>query len=102
MKKQNASGITPLECWDQKAQEWDGWIGKEGDFNRRYNTDPVLWRFLGDVSGLAVLDAGCGTGYLCNKLAQKGARVTGVDFSPRMIEVAKRNTLNNQIESLWV
>ena len=45
---------------DQKAQEWHRQVGDDGDNNRRFNSDPVLWRFLGDVQNLDVLDAGCG------------------------------------------
>lgn len=83
---------TPLsdrELWDQKAEDWHLQVGDEGDANRRYNSDPVLWRFLGEVSGLDVLDAGCGTGYLARQLARKGARVTGVDLSPAMVDKAR-------------
>ena len=57
-------GLTPMESWDAKAEEWAIQVGDEGDMNRRYQSDPVLWRMLGEVSGLTVLDAGCGTGYL--------------------------------------
>src|SRR5262245_22868334 len=53
------------------------------------NSDPVLWELAGDVSGLAVLDAGCGTGYLSRKLRDRGAVVTGVDLAGRMIEIAR-------------
>src|SRR5262249_59037248 len=41
------------------------------------------------VCGLAVLDAGCGTGYFSAKLRDRGARVTGVDLAGRMIEIAR-------------
>jgi SAM-dependent methyltransferase len=54
--------------------------------------DSNISRFLdvvGDVSGLAVLDAGCGEGYLSRILAQRGANVTGVDISPRLVEMAR-------------
>jgi SAM-dependent methyltransferase len=77
--------------WDQKARDWHEQVGSEGDLNRRINSDPVLWRLAGDVQGLDVLDAGCGTGYLAIKLAREGARVQAVDFSPAMIEVAREN-----------
>jgi 2-polyprenyl-3-methyl-5-hydroxy-6-metoxy-1,4-benzoquinol methylase len=54
--------------WDQTADDWWIQVGDEGDSNRLLNSDPVLWKFAGDVNGLAVLDAGCGTGYLSKKL----------------------------------
>jgi len=77
------------EFWDRVANDWDKQVGNHGDRNRLLSSDPVLWDFTGDVSGLRVLDAGCGTGYLSRQLAQKGAAVTGVDFSKRMIEIAR-------------
>ena len=72
------------EFWNSVAQDWQIQVGDDGDSNRLLNSDPVLWRFVGDVHG-CVLDAGCGTGYLARKLANKGALVTGVDVSVKMI-----------------
>ncbi len=49
-------------------------------------------RFLqvvGDVFGLTVLDAGCGEGYLSRILSSRGATVTGIDISPRLVEMAR-------------
>src|SRR3954454_21082889 len=83
----------PLEqarrCWNLLAEDWRVQVGDDGDSNRRLNSDPVLWEFASDVRGLAVLDAGCGTGYLSSKLRDRGARVTGVDFAGRMVEIAR-------------
>lgn len=42
-----------------------------------------------DLTGQRVLDAGCGTGALSIELAKRGAQVTAVDISPRLIEIAK-------------
>lgn len=75
--------------WDRVAKDWDIQVGDEGDSNRILNSDPVLWDFAGDVAGQNVLDAGCGTGYLSRKLRERGARVIGIDFSERMIEIAR-------------
>jgi SAM-dependent methyltransferase len=81
--------LTPMESWDVKAGEWAIQVGDEGDMNRRYQSDPVLWRMLGEVAGRTILDAGCGTGYLSIVMARRGARVIGVDWSPRMIDVGR-------------
>lgn len=50
---------------------------------------PRLLDLLGDVSNLRVMDAGCGDGYLARALAVRGARVTGLDISPRLIQLAR-------------
>ena len=75
--------------WDNLADGWLIQVGDEGDRNRIQNSDPVLWQFAGSVRGSRVMDAGCGTGYLSNKLYQQGANVIGVDFAPRMLEIAR-------------
>lgn len=49
----------------------------------------VLLDLVGDPTGLNTLDAGCGSGYVSRILADRGARVTGIDVSRRMIELAK-------------
>lgn len=78
-----------IAFWDSVASDWDIQVGEAGDTNRRLNSDPVLWRLAADVGGRDVLDAGCGTGYLSRQLDDQGARVIGVDISPRMIEIAR-------------
>ena len=79
------------QFWNSVASDWRIQVGDDGDANRRLNSDPVLWRFAGDVRGRVVLDAGCGTGYLTQKLCDQGAQVIGVDFSEKMIEIARRD-----------
>ena len=43
----------------------------------------------GDVSGLDVLDLGCGTAYLSAWLAKRGARPVAVDPTPAQLETAR-------------
>jgi uncharacterized protein YhfF/protein-L-isoaspartate O-methyltransferase len=87
----------PRALWDVKARAWDQQVGEAGDPNRLLNSDPVLWRLAGDVAGLDVLDAGCGTGYLSREMTRRGARVTGVDFSPAMIEIARQKASEQEL-----
>ncbi|MCC5604044.1 class I SAM-dependent methyltransferase [Nostoc favosum] len=87
-----------LELWDNRARDWDIQVGDDGDSNRILNSDPVLWSFAGNVAGLSVLDAGCGTGYLARQLCLKGASVTGIDFSPQMIEIAQFRASQNNLD----
>jgi ubiquinone/menaquinone biosynthesis C-methylase UbiE len=42
------------------------------------------------AEGVRVLDVGCGTGSLAVVLARRGARVTGIDMSPQMLDIARR------------
>lgn len=75
--------------WNRVADDWDRQVGDDGDSNRILNSDPVLWQFVGDVAGITILDAGCGTGYLSRKLHDRGANVLGIDFSEEMIRIAR-------------
>src|SRR5689334_11448125 len=59
--------------WNRVADDWNIQVGDKGDSNRLLNSDPVLWAFVGDVSGRRVLDAGCGTGYLSQQASNRGA-----------------------------
>jgi ubiquinone/menaquinone biosynthesis C-methylase UbiE len=45
---------------------------------------------LGDVRGRRVVDLGCGEGAYARALAKRGARVTAVDGSTRLVEVARQ------------
>jgi len=45
-----------------------------------------------DLTGLRVLDAGCGPGGLAVELAERGARVVGVDLSPTLIGLARERS----------
>lgn len=78
--------------WDVHARELTARFGERGDLHREVLLNPVLLELLGDVTGKAVLDAGCGEGYMSRMLAARGARVTAVDFSRGMLEIAAERT----------
>jgi SAM-dependent methyltransferase len=50
----------------------------------------ILLAELPDLHGQPVLDLGCGTGFCSRSLAERGAKVTGVDLSERMLAHARR------------
>lgn len=54
----------------------------------RRRLDLTLERLM-PLAGKSVLDVGCGSGRFCVAYAERGARVVGVDFAPRMIELAR-------------
>ena len=69
------------EFWNRVADDWQTQVGSDGDANRRLNSDPVLWKFVGDVRGLRVLDAGCGTGN-CRSSSRNMAAWSQASTSP--------------------
>jgi len=75
--------------WDAIADGWAGRVRTDTDQNRRFVLDPAHIRLASDVRGKDVLDAGCGEGRFARILAQRGARVTGIDLSERMIALAR-------------
>lgn len=58
---------------------------RDGGFAKRHLVNEAVFRLLGDVGGLRVLDAGCGNGYLSRMLAHRGAQVVGVEPTSAMV-----------------
>lgn len=50
--------------------------------------DKLLSALPADLSGVRVLDAGCGAGQMTQELAQRGADVVAVDISPSLVKIA--------------
>lgn len=49
----------------------------------------MLAQLPADLRGVRVLDAGCGTGAASAELAARGAHVTAIDISPKLVEIAR-------------
>jgi SAM-dependent methyltransferase len=90
---------------DSVAVNRDLWTRTNAEFTDRSATeswakDVVTWgpfgvpdsevNALGDVSGLDVVELGCGTAYFSATLANLGARPVGVDPTPAQLETARR------------
>ena len=48
----------------------------------------------------SVLDLGCGTGLLASAIAERGARVTGVDPAPAMLDIARKRPGGDRVT--WI
>ncbi len=78
----------PQDVWNFSAEAWADFVRTGKDYYREELNNPAMFELLGDIQGKVVLDLGCGEGYNSRLMAGKGARVVGVDFSARMIELA--------------
>lgn len=74
---------------DEHARNYDEWFATEiGRFIDMLESNTAL-DLLEPQRGMKILDAGCGTGNFCIKLARLGCTVTGVDISPDMLTIAR-------------
>lgn len=92
--------------FDQVAdQDWTGispvdpliWKRYSSPRPRRRMLTEFCLRELGNLNGRQLLDVGCGSGSRAVILAKLGAHVTGVDISPRSIELAKHRAEINSV-----
>jgi SAM-dependent methyltransferase len=74
------------------------WRERGGVENDPFGILPPMLDLLGDLSNQRVLDAGCGEGYLARVLAACGARVTGMDVSPRLVKQAREKSPDGAID----
>jgi ubiquinone/menaquinone biosynthesis C-methylase UbiE len=115
---QEGLGLSNVFLCDQIPIEvtWGGMIDGTGNVRQGYDRwasvydhdanpllvleEPRVRAALGEPSGLAILDLGCGTGRHALWLAAEGANVTAVDFSEGMLEQAKRKPGADRIRFL--
>jgi SAM-dependent methyltransferase len=84
------SDAKTAEYWDANADVWADQVRRGWDAYREVFNNPAFLRFMGDLSGQRVLDAGCGEGRNTRLLALRGARLTGIDISKNMIRLARQ------------
>ncbi|HYA36283.1 MAG TPA: class I SAM-dependent methyltransferase [Candidatus Binataceae bacterium] len=89
MKLEEMPASEVARYWDENAERWAADVRAGWDAYREYYNNPAFFEFVGDLSGRDVLDAGCGEGYNTRLFASRGAHMTGIDLSARMIELAR-------------
>lgn len=98
------------DFWNGKARDYRG-TAVSMFVNQNLNTllQNDQFRFfdqaLGNVTGQAILDIGCGTGRLSRHLARRGAHVTARDFAAEAVAIAKRESeglpIDYQVQSVF-
>ena len=98
--KTNTINKKEIEKFSKIAEEWRD---PKGKFKPLHNFNPLRISYLKDkiiktfnirkknniLSGVKILDIGCGGGLLCEPMSRLGAEVFGMDASEKNIEVAK-------------
>ena len=82
------------EYWNQRAESFDEAHSQE---------DKEKWfqyfrNLMGVSAGQSVLDIGTGTGFLAIMAAELGFEVTGIDFAEQMLEIARKKSMEKNLE----
>jgi SAM-dependent methyltransferase len=86
-------------AWDARAERWDARAAANTLAPDRKRDLDRIWDALRLSPGARVLDAGCGSGQFAIALAERGARVTGIDLSPEMIRRAQTHAAEHDVET---
>lgn len=83
--------------WEKSADWYDRILGERGSELYQAVVIPKAMELLKPQRGEFILDLGCGQGVFSRAMADKGARVTGVDAAPTLIAKARTYQSRTQI-----
>jgi len=72
------------------------WWDPESEFKPLHDINPLRLDYVDHIAVLndkQVLDVGCGGGILTERMAKRGARVTGIDLADKALKVAQLHAL---------
>ena len=69
---------------------------------RTQNEVEAIWHLLELEPGMDLLDLACGHGRIANALAERGVRVTGLDTTPRFLELASEDAATRGLDVEYV
>ena len=76
------------------------WWDKTSEFKPLHDINPLRLNYINDLvslKGKTVLDVGCGGGILSESMAEKGAKVTGIDLGEKALKVAQLHSLESGV-----
>ena len=102
-----------IEKFSKIAAEW--W-NPEGKFKPLHKFNPIRIKYIKEniinnfklknkiepLSGINILDIGCGGGLLSEPMSRMGAKVTGIDASDNNIKIAKLHSQKNKLKINYI
>ncbi len=96
-----ATNVDPAEI-DKFSALASRWWDPDGEFAPLHRINPLrvdyIERQCSGLDGKRVLDIGCGGGLLCEAMAARGARVTGIDMAEKSLQVARLHLHESGLE----
>ncbi len=97
---------------DKFSKMADEWWDPEGKFKPLHKFNPTRIKYIKEnvvnnfklknkskpLSGINILDIGCGGGLLSEPMSRMGASVTGIDASDKNIKIAKLHSKKNKLK----
>jgi 2-polyprenyl-6-hydroxyphenyl methylase/3-demethylubiquinone-9 3-methyltransferase len=93
----NNINVDPLEL-EKFNQIAHNWWDPNSEFKPLHEINPLRLNYidqLASLSGKVVLDVGCGGGILSESMAERGAKVTGIDLGDKSLKIAKLHLLES-------
>lgn len=78
-----------LRCWQTNAEPWTQAIRNNEIESRRTVTNQAMADAILEWAPTRILDAGCGEGWLCRALRERGLETLGIDATPALVESAR-------------
>ena len=76
------------------------WWDKTSEFKPLHDINPLRLNYIDqaiNLKGKVALDVGCGGGILSESMAEKGAKVTGIDLGEKALKVAQLHSLESGV-----
>lgn len=87
-----------MAIFDNVASDYDAWYtDTKGNFVDKVETD-LAFKMIHVEKGMNILDVGCGTGNFSIKLTKMGCKVTGIDISDNMLDIARKKAAEENLD----